>query len=345
MQEETQSANISLNWVDLIKPEGYSVKEPTKNTSIFNIEPLEKGFGVTLGNSLRRILLSSLQGTAICAVRIDGVEHEYSVIDGIKEDVVEVILNLKSVVIRGSTGFDNKKFTLKTSKKGAITAGMIKTAGDLEIVNKDFVICNITQNMKLDMEFIVTSGKGYKTASEHEKLAYGNEFISLDSIFSPVTRCSFDIRNSRIGSSTEYDKLLLTVETNGSIKPDLALALSAKIFQEQLQVFINFKEVAEVKKPEETSLPFDPNLLRKVDDLELSVRSQNCLKNDNISYIGDLVVKTEAQMLKTSNFGKKSLNEIKDLLADMGLKFGMGIKEWPPENIEELAKKYLEENN
>ena len=345
MQEEIQNENISLNWVNLTKPKEYSIKKSTENMSTFPIEPLEKGFGVTLGNSLRRILLSSLQGTAICAVKINGVEHECSVIDGIREDVVEIILNLKSVVIRGSTGFENKKFTLKTSKKGSITAGMIKTVNGLEIVNNDLVICNVTQNIKLEMEFIVTSGKGYKVAHEHEKLSYGNDFIPIDSLFSPVTKCSFDVRNSRIGSSTEYDNLLLTVKTNGSITPDLALSLSAKIFQEQLDVFINFKEVKEVEKPKEETLSFDPNLLRKVNDLELSVRSQNCLKNDNISYIGDLVVKTESQMLRTPNFGKKSLNEIKNLLAELGLKLGMDIEGWPPENIENLIEKYLGKDN
>ena len=345
MQEEVQDKNISLNWVNLTSPLSYSVEELRENVSIFNIEPLEKGFGLTLGNSLRRVLLSSLQGTAICAVRISGVEHEYSVIDGVREDVVEIILNLKSVIIRGSTGFEKKKFTLSISKQGPVTAGMIQTVGNLEIVNTDLVICNVTQNIKLDMEFIVISDKGYKVASEHKPLLYGDNFIAIDSLFSPVTKCTFEITDSRIGSSTEYDKLSLIIKTNGSIKPDLALALSAKIFQRQLQVFINFQEVEEIKKPEVEDLPFDPNLLININDLELSVRSQNCLKNDNVSYIGDLVMKTEARMLKTPNFGRKSLNEIKDILANMGLKFGMEIKGWPPKDIEELRQKHLEEDN
>jgi DNA-directed RNA polymerase subunit alpha len=345
MQEVTQGANISLNWVSLIKPANYNVEKSTENITTFNIEPLERGFGVTLGNSLRRILLSSLQGTAIAAVRIHGVEHEYSTIDGVKEDVVEIILNLKSVVIVGSAGFDNKKFTLKASKAGAITAGMIKATDGFQIANPDLVICHMTEDMSLEMEFIVVSGKGYKVASEHPKLNYEDDFISIDSIFSPIARCSFKVENSRVGSKTEYDKLLLTVETNGSIKADLALALASKIFQEQLQVFVSFKEVEEVEKPKEKIVPFDVNLLKKVSDLELSVRSQNCLKNDNIIYIGDLVVRTEAQMLKTPNFGKKSLYEIKDLLVEMGLKFGMEIKEWPPKNIEEMVKDYVQDSN
>lgn len=345
MYEEIQKANISLNWVNLIKPASYSIEEDGTNSSTFHIEPLEKGFGTTLGNSLRRVLLSSLQGTAICAVKIAGVDHEYSTIENVKEDVVEIILNLKSIVISGNAGFSSKRFTLNTSKKGPITAGMINTTDEFKIVNPDLVVCNATKDTKLFMEFIVTSNKGYKVADEHDRSEYGADFITIDSIFSPVNRCSFKISNSRVGSKTEYDKLSLKIETNGSTKPDLALALAAKIFQEQLQVFISFKEVEEIEKPKEKKIPFDLNLLKKVSDLELSVRSQNCLKNDNITYIGDLVIKTEAQMLKTPNFGKKSLNEIKDLLAEMGLKFGMDIENWPPKNIEELVSNYLGENS
>ena len=345
MHEKKQDANISLNWVSLIKPASYSVEEIDKKAAIFHIEPLEKGFGVTLGNSLRRILLSSLQGTSISAVKISGVEHEYSTIDNVVEDVVEIILNLKSIVIKGNTGYNHKKFTLSASKKGSITAGMIQKMGNFEIVNPDLVICTTTRDKKLDMEFIITSGKGYKTANEHDSSDYGENFICIDSIFSPVDKCSFQIANSRVGSSTEYDKLSLRIETNGSLEPDLALALASKIFQDQLQVFINFQEVEEVKKPKEKKMPFDPNLLKKVCDLELSVRSHNCLKNDNITYIGDLVVKSESQMLKTPNFGKKSLNEIKDLLSDLGLKFGMKIENWPHENIEELIQNYCNKNN
>lgn len=344
MQEETQKANISSNWVGLIKPANYKIEEiEQENKFIFHIEPLEKGFGTTLGNSLRRILLSSLQGTAISAVRISGVEHEYSTIENVKEDLVEIIINLKSIVIKGNAGFDKKKFSLNVSKKGLITAGMIKTTDDFKIVNPDLVICHATKDIKLDMEFIVTSGKGYKIASENSVLEYGHNFIAIDSIFSPISRCSFAVSNSRVGSSTEYDKLSLHIETNGSIRADLALALAAKIFQDQLQVFINFKEVEELKKPKEKIIPFDVNLLKKVSDLELSVRSQNCLKNDNITYIGDLVIRSEAQMLKTPNFGKKSLNEIKELLVEMGLKFGMEIENWPPENIESLIGDYISE--
>lgn len=345
MHEEAQKANISSNWVSLIKPADYIVEEVKENRTIFHIEPLEKGFGVTLGNSLRRMLLSSLQGTAICAVRISGVEHEYSTIDHVREDVVEIILNLKSIVIKGNAGFNNKKLTLNISKKGVITAGMISAVDGFEIVNPDLVICNVTKDIKLHMEFMIMSGKGYKVAADHNIIDFANNFIAIDSIFSPVAQCSFSISNSRVGSKTEYDKLSLVIETNGSIAPDLALALAAKIFQDQLQVFISFKEVKEVEKPKEKKILFDLNLLKKVSDLELSVRSQNCLKNDDIVYIGDLVTKSDAQMLKTPNFGKKSLNEIKELLLEMDLKFGMEIENWPPENIKGLIEEYLGENN
>lgn len=344
MQEERQDINISLNWLSLIKPVKYTVEQVDAKVAIFHIEPLEKGFGVTLGNCLRRILLSSLQGTSICAVKISGVDHEYSTINNVVEDVVEIILNLKSIVIKGNTGYSHKKFTLNVLKKGPIKAGMIKHVSGFEIVNPDLVICNTTKEKKINMEFIVMSGKGYKTSEEHNFLNKEENFIFIDSMFSPIYRCSFNVCNSRVGSKTEYDKLSLKIETNGAIKPELALALTAKIFQEQLQVFINFREVKEVEKPKEKKIPFDSNLLKKVCDMELSVRSHNCLKNDNILYIGDLVVRSESQMLKTPNFGKKSLNEIKQLLIDMGLKFGMEIDNWPPENIENLIHNHLDKN-
>jgi len=222
---------------------------------------------------------------------------------------------------------------------------MINTVDGLEIVNPELIICNTTKDIKLSMEFIVTSGKGYKVASEHDLSVYGNDFISIDSIFSPINSCSFEVSNSRVGSKTEYDKLSLNIETNGSIDPNLALALGAKILQEQLRVFISFKEVKEIEKPKKKKMPFDVNLLKRVSDLELSVRSHNCLKNDNIQYIGDLVVMSESQMLKTPNFGRKSLNEIKELLGQMGLKFGMSVENWPPKNIKELIRTYVGKDN
>jgi DNA-directed RNA polymerase subunit alpha len=223
-----------------------------------------------------------------------------------------------------------------------VTAGMIQTSDDIEIINKDLEICHLDRDANIDIEFFVGVGKGYIPANENRMLEMPIGIIPIDSIFSPVKRVTFKVENSRVGSETEYDKLYLTIETNGSLTPDLALSLAAKILQDQLQIFVNFDDVEEAVEEEEEKLPFDPQLLKKVDDLELSVRSHNCLKNDNIRYIGDLVVKSESEMLKTPNFGRKSLNEIKEVLTSMGLKFGMDVPGWPPESIEELARKYEE---
>ncbi|MFQ3307004.1 MAG: DNA-directed RNA polymerase subunit alpha [Candidatus Midichloriaceae bacterium] len=342
--ESAESASNPLNWSTLVKPVDYSVKETDTNSAKFVIAPLEKGFGTTLGNTLRRVLLSSLQGTAICAVKIEGIDHEYSSIDGVMEDVLNIILNLKSIVFKGNTCFKHKKVQITASGKGPVKASAIATSTGFEVVNEDFVICNITKDINLNMELVITSSKGYKFANDHEDLDYGNDFILIDSIFSPVLKCFFHVENTRVGSKTEYDKLILDLETNGSITPETAIGYAAKILQEQLQVFINFKDVEEIIKPEEKKLPFNVNLLRKVSDLELSVRSYNCLKNENIKYIGDLVTKTEAQMLKTANFGRKSLNEIKDILVKMDLSFGIEVKEWPPEDIEAIITEHLSDN-
>jgi DNA-directed RNA polymerase subunit alpha len=333
---------IAANWASLIKPSDYETKHLSANCSVFNISPLEKGFGTTLGNSFRRILLSVLQGAAIIAVKIEGVEHEFATIPGVKEDVVEVVLNLKQVVLRYA-GTEKKKISLKVNAHGPVTAGMIDTPHDVEVINTDHVICHLDKGYNLNMEFTISTGKGYVSANENRQHVSSLGVIPIDAIFSPVKRAAFKIENSRVGSETEYDKLLLTVETNGSLSPDLALGLSAKILQDQLSIFSSFTEIEEVKVDEDNKLPFDINLLRRVDDLELSVRSHNCLKNDNIRYIGDLVVRTEAEMLKTPNFGRKSLNEIKELLISMNLRFGMEISEWPPENVEDLIKKYEEQ--
>lgn len=331
---------LSLNWINLIKPSNYIIKEINSNTTVFIIEPLERGFGITLGNSIRRILLSSLQGTAICAVKILGIKHEYSSLDGIKEDVLEITLNLKSIIINGHTEFDKKIFILNVKRKGAITAGMITTPPGFSIVNPDLIICNTIKEIQVNMHFVVVSGKGYMIASDQNK-ELAPQYIKIDSIFSPINRCFFEVFSSRIGSKTEYDKLILTIQTNGTIEPNLALALAAKIFQEQLQVFINFKEVKEIVKPKKYVIPFNKHLLKKITDLELSVRSHNCLKNDNINYVGDLVIKSESQMLKTPNFGKKSLNEIKELLTHMNLRFGMKVDNWPPKDIEKTIKEFI----
>ncbi|RZI47234.1 DNA-directed RNA polymerase subunit alpha [Rickettsiales endosymbiont of Peranema trichophorum] len=332
---------VSSNWTSLVKPSQYFLENNEGNVCTFRVEPLERGFGITLGNALRRILLSSLQGAAVVAVKIDGVEHEFSTIPGVREDVTDVILNIKSIVIKYA-GHERKKIRLSVTGEGPVLAGQIQTADDIEIVNKDLVICHLAKDAKIDIEFFVSSGKGYIASSEHQLADSHIGLITVDSLFSPVKRVTFKVEHSRIGSETEYDKLYLTVETNGVLTPEIALSLAAKILQDQLQMFINFEDTEECIEDEKDELPFDPVLLRKVEDLELSVRSHNCLRNDNIRYIGDLVIKTESEMLRTPNFGRKSLNEIKEVLLSMGLRFGMVVSGWPPENIEDLIKQYEE---
>ena len=335
---------IASNWNSLIKPGEYYLENVKDNVARFVVAPLERGMGTTLGNSLRRILLSSLQGTAVVSINIEGVEHEYSTIPGVREDVIDIMINLKQLSIRYG-GKEKKRLRLRASGAGVVTAGMIETADDIEVVNKDLVICHMDKDSNFDMELTIANGKGYVAATDNVESDSPIGTISLDSIFSPVKKVTYKVENSRVGSETEYDKLYLTIETDGSVDPDLALALAAKIMQDQLQIFITFNDNEDKEEVKEEKLPFSVDLLRKVDDLELSVRSHNCLKNDNIAYIGDLVIKTEAEMLKTPNFGRKSLNEIKEVLTSMELKFGMDIAEWPPENIEEIIKRYEEKEH
>jgi len=335
---------IQKNWQELIKPNKVDVST-TKDANRFGtvvVEPLERGYGLTLGNALRRVLLSSLQGAAVTAIKIDGVLHEFSSIPGVREDVTDIILNIKNLAIRMQAD-GAKKLRLNAEGPCEVKAGMIETTGDIEIVNPDLVICTIGDKAKLSMELTVSNGKGYRPAAQnrHEDAPIG--IIPVDSIFSPVRKIAYKVEDTRVGQITDYDKLTLEVETNGTIKPEDAVAFAARILQDQLQVFVNFQEPTAVAKEEaKDELPFSRHLLRKVEELELSVRSANCLKNDNIVYIGDLVQKTEADMLRTPNFGRKSLNEIKEVLTNMGLHLGMKVEGWPPENIEELAKK-LEE--
>ncbi|MCF8481105.1 MAG: DNA-directed RNA polymerase subunit alpha [Rhodospirillum sp.] len=337
-------SSIQKNWQELIKPNKLAIESVGGSKKVASVvaEPLERGFGLTLGNALRRVLLSSLQGAAVTAIQIDGVLHEFSSIPGVREDVTDVILNIKGLaLLMHSEG--PRRMSLKASGPGEVTAAQIETGADIEIMNPELVICHLDEGATLSMEFTVGMGKGYVPATQNRPEDAPIGFIPVDSIFSPVTKVSYKIENSRVGQVTDYDKLTMVVESNGSVTPDDAVALAARILQDQLQLFINFEEpqaVTEEKKDDE--LPFNKNLLRKVDELELSVRSANCLKNDNIIYIGDLVQKTEAEMLRTPNFGRKSLNEIKEVLAQMGLHLGMEITNWPPENIEDLAKK-LEE--
>jgi DNA-directed RNA polymerase subunit alpha len=335
---------IQKNWQELIKPNRVDVstnKDPSRYGTIV-VEPLERGYGLTLGNALRRVLLSSLQGAAVTAIRIDGVLHEFSSIPGVREDVTDIVLNIKSLSIRMHAE-GSKKLRLNAEGPCEVTAGMIEQTADVEIVNPDLVICTLGDKVKLGMELTVSTGKGYRPAAQnrHEDAPIG--IIPVDSIFSPVRKVSYKVEDTRVGQITDYDKLSLDLETNGTIRPEDAVAFAARILQDQLQAFVNFQEPTAVTKEEsKDELPFSRHLLRKVEELELSVRSANCLKNDNIVYIGDLVQKTEADMLRTPNFGRKSLNEIKEVLTNMGLHLGMKVEGWPPENIEDLARK-LEE--
>ncbi len=330
---------LSKNWNELIKPSKLMVNLNSPNLAEILIEPLEPGFGLTLGNALRRVLLSSLQGAAITSIQIEGVVHEFSSIAGVKEDVTDVVLNFKGVIVHMEAS-ERKKLSLNAVGPCVVTAGMIETGADVTILNPDHVICTLADGANLDVEITCETGNGYVPASQMRSDDDPIGLIPIDALFSPIKKAFYKVENTRVGQVTDYDKLILTVETNGVVTPELAVGLAARILQDQLQLFIAFEEVVEEKSSDIEELKFDPNLLRKVDELELSVRSQNCLKNDNIVYIGDLVIKTEGEMLKTPNFGRKSLNEIKEVLSTMSLTFGMAIPEWPPEKIEELAKKY-----
>jgi DNA-directed RNA polymerase subunit alpha len=335
---------IQKNWTELIKPTKLQVTpgaEPQRLATVV-AEPLERGFGLTLGNALRRVLLSSLQGAAVTAVQIEGILHEFSSIPGVREDVTDIILNIKALAIR-MQGEGPKRIALKATGPGEVTAGMIETVSDIEILNPDLVICTLDNGAKITMELTIETGKGYVPATQNRPEDAPIGLIPVDALYSPVRKVAYKVENTRVGQVTDYDKLSMDLETDGTVTPDDAVALAARILQDQLQLFINFEEPQQASEEEKSEEPaFNKNLLRKVEELELSVRSANCLKNDNIIYIGDLVQKTEAEMLRTPNFGRKSLNEIKEVLAQMGLHLGMEIPNWPPENIEELAKK-LEE--
>ena len=333
---------ISSNWLDLQSPNGIKIKhKDDKNISVA-VEPLETGYGHTIGNALRRVLLSSLQGVAITAIRIDGIEHEFSAIEGVKEDVVNIILNLKQVAIKLQEDIFPATINVNIEGEKYVTAGDLFANSALQVINADLPICYVGSGHSLKMELVVSTGFGYALAADNKSDDDVVGTIAIDSIFSPVKKVSYRVDQARVGQQTDYDCLYLDLETNGVIDPEDAIAYAARIIQDQMRVFINFEEPQEIVEDVE-EFPFNKNLLRKVDELELSVRSANCLKNDDIVYIGDLVQKTEGEMLKTPNFGRKSLNEIKDILSDMGLTLGLTIPDWPPENIEELVRK-LEDN-
>ena len=343
--ETNNSTIIDKNWKALIKPNKLEITSNDDKTIAKVIaEPLEKGFGQTIGNSLRRILLSSIQGAAVTAIQIDSVLHEFSSIKGVREDVTDIVLNIKNLAIKSSSKVA-KKVILDVKGPKEVKAKDITLIPEIEILNPEQVICNLDEKTNFHMELIINNGKGYVSAIKNKEEDSPLGLISIDSLFSPVKKVSFAIENTRAGSALDYDKLLMTVETNGTVDAEDAIAYSARIFQDQLAMFVNFEDPQEVIKEVKSTEPeFNKNLLKRVEELELSVRSMNCLKNDNIIYIGDLVQKTEPEMLRTPNFGRKSLNEIKEVLNTMSLYLGMEIPNWPPDNIAEMSKK-LEENN
>lgn len=342
------SIPIYKNWRSLIRPKFIEVDKQTRTDSYakFVAKPLERGFGITLGNALRRILLSSLQGAAITSVRIDGVQHEFSTIPGVKEDVINIILNLKKIRLKLLDN-EHATMTLKASEGGVVKASAFETGGHVEILNPDQEIATLSDEAKLNMEVEVDMGKGYVLAEENKKANAPIDTLFIDSHFAPVTKCNYTVTNARVGQVTDYDRLNLEVWTNGSITPEDAVAFAAKILKDQLQVFINFdefEEPAEEEREEEETV-FNEHLNRRVDELELSVRSANCLQNANIRYIGELVQKSEMEMLRTKNFGRKSLNEIRDILQEMGLSLGMKIEGWKPPHEKTAAKNPTEEEH
>ncbi|HET6942134.1 MAG TPA: DNA-directed RNA polymerase subunit alpha, partial [Sphingomicrobium sp.] len=318
------------NWQELKKPNALERKQgagDARRRAVFVAEPLERGFGMTLGNSLRRVLLSSLQGAAVTSIKIEGVLHEFSSLAGVREDVTDIVLNVKQVALK-MEGEGPKRLNLSATGPAEVTAGMIQATGDIEVTNPDLVICHLDDGATLNMELTVDIGKGYVPAAANRPADAPIGLIPVDALYSPVRQVAYKVENTRVGQELDYDKLTLTIETDGTVAPEDALAYAARILQDQLQLFVHFDEgqvraaapmtAGVAVTPTETAT--DANqlnryLLKKVDELELSVRSANCLKNDNIIYIGDLVQKTEAEMLRTPNFGRKSLNEIKEVLA------------------------------
>jgi DNA-directed RNA polymerase subunit alpha len=326
------------SWKDLIRPKRLEAEKETLTPFYgkFTAEPFERGFGITIGNSLRRILLSSLQGAAITSVKIDGVLHEFSTVPGVKEDATEIILNLKEVRLRLHTE-GAKTIRVKVDGPKDLKAGDIITSDAVEILNPDHHVATLTRDAKLSMEMVVKTGRGYVPAERNKEENQPIGTLPIDAIFSPIRKVNYTVTNARVGQITDYDKLTLEVWTDGSLNPEEAMAYAAKILKDQLSIFITFEEEEETEgtKDQEETEGLNENLFRSVDELELSVRSANCLKHANIKLIGDLVQKTEAEILATKNFGRKSLNEIKEILTEMGLSLGMKLENWQPKKSEE----------
>ncbi len=355
---KTVAVNIK-NWQELKKPDMLEKKSggnPLTKAS-FIAEPLERGFGLTLGNALRRVLLSSLQGAAVTSIKIENVLHEFSSLAGVREDMTDLVLNVKQIALR-MQGEGPKRLQLSATGPATVTAGDIMVSGDIEVMNPGLVLCHLDQGATLNMELTADTGKGYVPAASNRPADAPIGLIPVDALYSPIRQVAYKVENTRVGQELDYDKLILTIDTDGTVTPEDALAYAATILQDQLKLFVHFDEalaqssqligVAVPSASVDAATNGDTSqinrfLLKKVDELELSVRSANCLKNDNIIYIGDLVQKTEAEMLRTPNFGRKSLNEIKEVLSSMGLRLGMEIPGWPPENIEEMAKKLEQE--
>jgi len=318
---------------DFLTPRNIDVTSYDANHAKVVLEPLERGFGHTLGNALRRILLSSMSGCAITEVEIEGVEHEYSAIEGVQEDVMEILLNLKGVAVL-MEGRDDTTVSLNVQGPGPVTAGDIESDGHIEVANPEHVIANITGKTKLSMQLRIVRGRGYQPSdarvADEESRTIGR--LQLDATFSPIFKVSYDVESARVENRTDLDKLVLELETNGTIDPEESIRRAATILQRQLAVFVDLEgEITD--EPEEKEDEIDPILLRPVDDLELTVRSANCLKAESIYYIGDLIQRTEVELLKTPNLGKKSLTEIKDVLGSRGLSLGMRLENWPPASL------------
>ncbi|MDZ7894280.1 MAG: DNA-directed RNA polymerase subunit alpha [Sphingobium sp.] len=349
--------STSKNWQELKKPSTLEIKAggDGKRKATFVAEPLERGFGLTLGNALRRVLLSSLQGAAITSIKIENVLHEFSSLAGVREDVTDIVLNVKQIALK-MEGEGPKRLQLSATGPGEVKAGDIAVSGDIQVMNPDLVICHLDEGATLNMELTADTGKGYVPAVSNRPADAPIGLIPVDALYSPVRQVAYKVDNARVGQELDYDKLTLTVETDGTVTPEDAVAYAARILQDQLRAVRPLRRSAMTASAAPIGMAASPTtadesdvnqlnryLLKKVDELELSVRSANCLKNDNIIYIGDLVQKTEAEMLRTPNFGRKSLNEIKEVLSSMGLRLGMDIPGWPPENIEEMAKKLEQE--
>jgi DNA-directed RNA polymerase subunit alpha len=331
---------MQRNWTELIKPQKIRLEsgiDPSKKANLI-VEPLERGFGTTLGNALRRVLLSSLQGAAVSSVKIEGIADDGSVVPGIIEDVTDIILNLKGLALDLKTN-ETQTITLKTKQAGPIAASMIVTDGNVEILNPDHHIATVGKGGTLEMTMTVSIGSGYVRSAPNLQEEHSDGSIPIDCSFNPVKKVSYRVEDARVGQQTDHDKLFMEIETNGATTPESALSFAAKTIQDQVSLFINFdEEDYHIETVEEEEPKWNPKLFRKVEGLELSVRSANCLKNDNTIYIGDLVQKSEVEMLKTPNFGRKSLFEIKAVLEELSLSLGMKLEGWPPENIHELSE-------